>query len=350
MSAAGEKGNFRIKAMLLGVLFVVPTGVACQRAPEGAFLLDKSVQPCANAYYGIGEKVDYRKAYQCFRKLDVWQFLIVMRLNGQGAPPSVVKARELMQDWLRGNPDNANSMDGQQMEKLIHQREGKKPGEYPKIDFCRDAARTTISGDFCSAVQDRLARGQFSTAMSAIRDSLAENERHLWDQITKTFDAYERAEGDRLYQQYIDGTIRATAFYSQEWFVRVQFLKLTKLAFMTRSLQPQSRRQLDAANTKVMNAFSHNIAVYANTYRKFSEQDSSAADRKQYRQYVSEYKTAAQEAQRVWEHLRVLCEDLAAAVYGNEKKDVNWRASMGVAISRDRVAAIENNPIGPNGE
>lgn len=331
------------------VAIALSSGVMWPRTARAADLLDEGVDQCANAYYGIGEPIDYRKAYQCFESLKVWQFMIVMQLNGQGVPVSAEKAREYMQDWLKADPMNANSVDETQMEKMIRERKGKKLGEYPKVDFCQDVGYTTYSMDFCASVQDRLEQAAFDATMSSIRSSLSPPQQVLWDEIQQTLKNYEEAEGQRIYQQFIDGTIRAIAYNSQKSFVRTNFKDLMQSAFEARSLKPQSRPQLDAVTKELEEAYNKDETDYAQDFAPPS--GSSGTDerlRHEYAEYISDYKVDAQKSQAIWKRLLDLCQDLAASVYANEDKTVDWRVSMAVALSENRIAELKDNPVGPD--
>jgi hypothetical protein len=72
-------------------------------------ILDNSVKPCVNAYYGIGEPINFGKAYKCFSDNQVHEFLIIMQLNGEGTPKNAKQAERTMDTWLKTDPDNARN-------------------------------------------------------------------------------------------------------------------------------------------------------------------------------------------------------------------------------------------------
>jgi len=70
-------------------------------------ILDNSVKPCVNAYYGIDGPINFGKAYKCFGDNQVYEFLIIMELNGEGTPKNTKQAERTMDTWLKADPDNA---------------------------------------------------------------------------------------------------------------------------------------------------------------------------------------------------------------------------------------------------
>lgn len=314
-------------------------------AGRAGFLLDDSTYTCADIYYGIGQPVDYSKAYACFKAHSIYEYMIVMQLNGEGVPRDVHKAEALMQAWLQADPDNANSVDETGMEGILNGRLQDNNPNPPKVEYCKDVGYTTISMDFCAAVNDRMEQHNYDATMSSIRAGLNTQQAAIWDRMQVVFAEYQKAEGERLFQQYADGTIRGVVYQGQISYVRANFLKLMQDVFVTKGLAPVSTEESKKLEAQLKSAYQADVDKYADGQSYLNGIDSSADDKKQYADNIAEYRSDAENSQNTWYKLRDLCAALASSVY--KKKGVDWSASMAVAMAKIRVIDIQNDPDGP---
>lgn len=310
-------------------------------ARKAGFLLDDSTYTCADIYYGIGEPVDYPKAYACFEAHSIYEYMIVMQLNGEGVPQDVQKAEALMQAWLQADPDNANSIDETGMEGILKERLNDKNPNPPKINYCQDVGYTTISINFCAAVNDRMEQHQFGETMNSIRASLDPKQAATWDQIQATFAEYQKAEGERMYQQYADGTIRGAAYEGQVSYVRANFLKLMRDVFVAKGLAPVSAQESKKLEADLKSAYQADVDKYVDARSYLNDTNSSADDKKKYVDDIAEYKGDAENSQNAWNKLMGLCVTLASGVY--QQKGVDWDASMAAAMAKIRILDIQND-------
>lgn len=308
-------------------------------------LMSGSNDECVNAYYGIGEALDYTKAYKCFASLNIYQYMIVMQLNGEGVPANPKKAKELLDAWLKADPDNARSADETQMESVVEQRLNSAYVTAPKLDYCKDVAGTTYSMDFCAGVNDRMEQHNYDATMNSIRAGLNTKQAAIWDQIQVVFAEYQKAEGERLFQQYADGTIRTAVYEGQISYVRANFLKLMQDVFVAKSLAPASTEESKKLEAELKSAYQADVDKYADGQSYLNGIDSSADDKKRYADNIAEYKSDVENSQSTWYKLRDLCASLASGVY--QKKGVDWSSSMTIAMTKIRVLDIQNDPDGP---
>lgn len=310
-------------------------------------VMDSGVDKCVNAYYGIGEKTDYAKAYKCFSTKQVWPYLIIMQLNGEGVPANPDKAKEFMDDWLKADPINAQTTDVTQMEQIVERRLHAKKPSSKKINFCADVAGTTYSMDFCGDLNNKIQQQTDNIAMTVIRAKLNPGQVVLWDKIQVAADTYEKAEGERLLQQYVNGTIRGIAYESQISFVRHNFIELMKNVFNKRELKPATTAKLEKLNMDMMAAYKRDVDKYIEANSFMNDPGSTDDLKQQYQSDISTYKADAKESQKAWEVLCNLSATLAASVYSNKSTD--WTASMQVAMTKIRIIEIKNDPVGSDG-
>ena len=310
---------------------------------QAADILDPGVGPCVNAYYGIGQRVNYDKAYKCFQSKNVYEFMAIMQLNGEGTPKNAQKAEQTMKLWFKSDPDNADNVDADQMRQAVAAHLADPHA--PRTDFCDDVGYTTYSMDFCSDVQNRLQEQKTRKAMHAIRASLNPAQQVLWDSIQNAEKIYARAEGLRIYKRYESGTIRAIAADAQVSSVRDDFQGLMTTVFANRSLKPASSLTVGRLNSELRKKYKSDIDEFIQDEAYLIEPDSSAEERRQYASTVADYKIDAKNSQTAWETLRKKCAALAKGIY--KQKGVDWSVSVSAAMLKLRIEEIENDPVGP---
>lgn len=316
---------------------------ACHAWADGQAgdLFADSTYECADIYYGIGQPADYAKAYQCFASHSIYQFLIVMQLNGEGVPRDTHKAKELLDAWLKADPDNADSLDETGMAALVDRRVHADGANPPRIDYCKDVSSTTLSMDFCAEVDDRRKRHDFDDTMTEIRSSLDSKSVVIWDEIQEEFAKYQKAEGNRMYLHRQDGTIRTLAYQGQVSYVRGNFLALMSKVFTDKTLEPVTAKESKDLQEQLDAAYRDDIKSFTQDFDYLNGSGNSADEKQEYREHVVEFKNDAEKEQADWLHLRTLCSELVARVY--VRPGVDWRASMSAAMDKIRTLDLKND-------
>lgn len=328
-------------------LMMLPAAIILfQRPAHADFLLDQSVNSCANAYYGIGEKVDYKKAYRCFSEHGIWEFQILMQFNGQGVPKNPEEAKETLKQWRKVDSGAANSLDGRALSKAIMKREQSIAEKDKKISFCRDVAMTTPDVDFCSDIQRKLQEDRIKRRFAAIGRSLDDQGGKLWNSALATFDAYKRAESDRMFDNYACCTIRAVASNGQAEMVEDQFVKLMDATIGKHALRTATDKDLMAAKDLVATAYHKSIADFVDKYGYLNDADATSEMRSEYKDDLSSYRADIKKSQDLWEKLQSECEALVRHAYGGNHDAMGYANGIAVALSRNRVKALQYDPIG----
>ena len=312
-------------------------------------LRDDSTDECVNAYYGIGQAVDYTKAYKCFDSHKIYEYLIPMQLNGEGVPASIDKAKKLMDEWLIADPDNAGSLDETNMQKLLDERSSSASESHKKVDFCHDIAGTNYAGGFCVWVQDQLDKQELEKSIGHIQAKLHGGELAMWRAILKDFNSYLNAEGERGMQLYAGGSAAGSAYTLQQTFVRQHFYAAMQTIFGGMNLIPSSKGDLTKAEADMQSAYDASIANYEVSYAPPAATSTETADDKEFREteanYVAQYKDDVATSQTKWLSLRDACAKLAVAVYKG-KPNVDWNLSAKRALTAVRMGDLKNRPLG----
>ena len=234
-------------------------------------------EDCDAYYYGIGRARDLKRAFACqMRAPDEnknWMMLAVMYLNGEGAPKSLAQAQAAFKHV--GDRDASTEA----MEKILALRAANPETTYPRVDFCKEIAQTTLDGNECDAIQQRRSEAATRSILKPVRASLDRAGMKSFDELKHAFDAFRKADGVRTYEAFIDGTIRNEKAMAQEDFVQRNFLAAIA-AWGPKADAPPFKRSLTDADTELNE-------VYRKDLSQFDAERAGA-------------KEAARAAQRLW--------------------------------------------------
>lgn len=304
---------------------------------------DDAAQPCINAYYGIGEVVDYAKAYKCFESLKVYQFMVLMQLNGQGVPASAAKAKEIMDEWRKANPNYTDEVlvnSNRRIAELLKKKTIDVPVS-PKLDYCNDVASFGFEWRFCSSLDSTLSEQSTNQEFAKIRAKLSSKDVVIWDAVMKSFADYVQTEGNRGEDRYAGGSMAAQGYDDQQIYVRNSFLHFAQSSFIDMKLEPASKDVLATSEKTMNDAYNEAIAHYENT-DEIDDTDSELT--KTEADYLDQAKSNLDASQKTWLVLRNQCEELAKRIY-NEKTGVDWGVSARNALTLVRAADIKQATV-----
>jgi uncharacterized protein YecT (DUF1311 family) len=209
-------------------------------------LAGEEPEDCDVYYYGIGRARDLKRAFTCeMRAPDEnknWMRLTVMHLNGEGTPASLEQARAAFKHVSERDAST------EAMEKALALRVANPNAAFPRIDFCKEIAQTTLDGNDCDAIRQRRADAGAGGALKAVRGSLDRAGAKRFDELKRAFDAFRKADGERMYQAFIDGSIRNEKAMAQEDFVQRNFLAAIEAWGPKAAAPPPPRRSLADAD------------------------------------------------------------------------------------------------------
>lgn len=307
---------------------------------------DPSATACVNTYYGIGEAVDYVKAYKCFDDLHAYQMLILMQLNGQGVPADLGKARALMDEWRKLHPDWTSGglfPDGDRLLRILADKNAKVPPT-PTLSYCDDVANSNFEEGFCLGIEDDLEQQKSDKMFAQIRGKLSSEDAKLWDQMIKAFEEYVDAEGLRADNLYYGGSGAPNANTSQRIYVRKDFVGLIQKIFMRRGLVSSSKHEFAKSEADMKTAFDEDIARHGTATTPSSASGGASENdfvEKMDVDGAAAYKSAAVDSQNKWLILRNLCAEMAVRFYKGKKPGVDWGVSLDNALTLDRTTVIE---------
>jgi uncharacterized protein YecT (DUF1311 family) len=305
---------------------------------------------CDDYYYGIRRAPDLAKALRCYEKEKIWEMAIVMRLNGEGAPASVAKAEELLQAWDKAETNQADSLQAEALRTIIDERKEHPGGPFARIDYCKDIAIDTIAMNGCAALDADIAEAKLEARVAKVKARLTPAAAAVLDKLVAEFEVFKKADGERMYRQFIDGTIRGLVSWGQEGTVRDDFLNLLRDTVEQQGLQPAGKEAYEAADRELNQVYREDLQDYTASWEERIKDAGSPEDREMYRRYIQDYKADAKDAQLHWIRYRDLWAELAGLLYKNKKSVPDPALSLKAAVTRMRVSELKNGPSTPEGE
>jgi uncharacterized protein YecT (DUF1311 family) len=303
---------------LLGITFSGARAVlaAPSEAAPAASVAQEKPEFCEDYYEGHKKPKDFAKALSCYRKWEVWLWVAIMQVNGEGTPIDLAGAQASL-DRLEFKDADALAL-----ERIIKQRAASLSPNGPRVDFCKDLANTTNSVEVCDYEEQGPKTSKDGAQLRKVRVDLDPNVRPAFDRARTAFERFSKAEGDRVYQQYIDGTARGQEAIAQEAFARRNFLATLKLLITGPAKRLAARKQFLKADRDLNVVYNHTLSSYG----EFSADDD-----------VRDFKMKSRAAQHEWIRYRDAMAELAVALWPTAA-DVREQAKA--RVTEDRIREL----------
>ena len=283
-------------------------------------------EDCEALYYGEGPTKDHVRALACYRKLEDWAMVAVMQLNGEGTPVDVAGARASLGKLEREGLD----ADGEALERILKRREANPHVKAGHVDFCADIAQTTPSLAYCASRQEASQTTKSDRRLGKLRARVETAARPSFDAAVVAFRSFVDAEGQRVYQKWIDGTIRGQASIAAESFARTNFMaEMESLATAGAGGPKRGPRSFADADRQLNLVYQGDISDDGSTA---GEPDAAAQ-----RAAAREYRTKARTAQRLWIHYRDAMAKLATTRW---PKDPEVPGVIQALVTEDRLREL----------
>ncbi len=297
---------------------------------------------CIGLYFGIDRAPDYPEALKCFEGYKEWSFVVIMYVNGEGAPRDLQKAEAVLKAGQKTDPDVAAPEVVATLQKAIDKCKRAPHKSCPRVDYCGDVAYTTQEIEVCNAIAQLPEEARLGRTIAGVSRKLSAPDRAVFDRAVAEFKAYQLDEMQRAYDDVTPGTMDGLAGAGQAGFVRYNFLKLIAQTIQTHQLKPASIGEYKAADDNLGRVYSDDFRHHV-TERLESMKDLRQSDKP----IIEDYGKVARESQDHWFKLRDLLAELATSLYRGRAKTVDPAASMKTAMTKIRIRELRNNPIGP---
>jgi len=285
-------------------------------------------------YYGWGRARDAKAALACYRASNDWMMLAILQINGEGAPIDIAGARASL------NRVASRDADFEALDRIIRKREANPTAKFRRVDFCKDVASTTPSVSVCQgrAEGKKIAKSDFR--VDKLRGGLDARARSAFDRAQAAYKKVAHVDGERVYQEYIDGSGRDQDALDQEGRVRRNFVATIKVLVSGPVDRLVGRRSFADADKELNAVYNENVSSYVT----FNEDSATDADKRkdaemaaEYRTRNGDYKTKSRAAQHEWVRYRDAMGDLAAARW----PDVgDAREQARALVTEDRIREL----------
>lgn len=285
-------------------------------------------------YFAWAKPRDVAKALACYRGRNDWMMLAILQLNGEGTPASLAAARASLERV------ESKDADFDALDRIIKKREANPSAKFPRVDFCRDVASTTLSINPCQAREENAAKAKSNSQVAKLRVGLDARAGTAFDRVQAAYTKVAEADGDRVYQEYIDGSVRNQEAMNQEARVRRNFLATLKKVLAGPAAELANRRTFADADRELNAVYSDNVSSYVKDNERWAadaEARKDGAMAAKYRQRNSDYKTKSRTAQHEWVRYRDVMGDLAAARWP-ERRDA--RDVARALVTEDRIREL----------
>lgn len=267
-----------------------------------------AVEECSVLYEA--KHPDFVKALACFRAEGDWMRVAIMQVNGEGTPVDLRGARASV------NRVESQDADVAAMLAIIAKREANPNVKGPRVDFCKDIAQTTPSWDSCQATVQGKKNAKRDGHLKAIRTRLEPSVRPAFDRARAAFEKFVKAEGDRVYQEYIDGSSRNQAAMNQEARARRNLTSTIEVLVAGSADRLVAGRSFADADKELNAVYNDNVSSYVRSNQESADDADKSHDASraaEYRAYSKDYKEKARAVQHEWVRYRDAMGDLAAA-------------------------------------
>lgn len=312
----------------------------------GSASAEPEIDKCDELYFGAAGKPDFPRALKCYQARQAWPMLILMRLNGEGAPADLAQAEALYKEWEKASPPDAKSLQGEALSKLIEERKRDRKTVYPRIDYCQDIAGDTLATNFCAEIGQRIEEARFNGKMKAIKTSLPPAGAAQFGKVMAEHAKFRKAEGERMFQRNLEGTIRVAASLSQTQFTRRRFMDIAADTLEKKQLKPADESAYKAADADLNLVYAADIKEYADEYEERLKAPGNQNQKAALNRQIEDYKKLAKQTQIHWIKYRDLFADLARLLYKEKPGSFNPALSLKTALTKIRIEELQNNPLG----
>jgi hypothetical protein len=264
---------------------------------------------CDSYYEGLGVPRDYAKAFACYRRQADWLWVALMQVNGEGTAIDLAAARASL-DRLA-----FKDADALVLERIIKERQAGS-ARSKRVDFCRDVASTTFSGNMCQAREEGEKARKSDAQLQKIRAGLDPRLHPALERAQAAFTKFVKTEGDRVYQENIDGSIRDQEAMDQQSRVRRYFMATIKLLVTGPAPRLAAPRSFDDADRELNSVYKNNLSAYTTFNERAAKDALGDNEPDMVAEYLSrnaDYKAKSRAAQHEWVRYRDAMGKLAAA-------------------------------------
>jgi len=295
-------------------------------------------------YYGLGVEKNYQKAFTVFSTDNTdtsIKFIIIMYLNGDGVK---VNPSEALNVWKNATePTGSIDVTMQDLKKIIDERLANPNKKFPRIEYC-EIAWTTIDTNICGTIQNRLKEQEIQNKVSSITASFNSSQKSFFDLIQSNYSIIEKNDADRMYNLYIDGTIRGAAYSGMESYIKERHEKRIERFLIQKSIKEYTESDFINADKSLNEAYKKQKLENQNNFEYMIEMYKDDPEKiKYYQDLISEVNLNLKTAQLAWIKYRDNWVKLLKEINGVKE---NTEISVKTLLTIERTEELNNDSMG----
>ncbi len=295
--------------------------------PLNSNAIPYDMSTCEVSYFGIQGSQDNNKALQCFIDQKEYLYAAIMYANGEGTEINYNLSKVYFEKAIS---DHYNSLDLEEeaFKSELDKRINFSAKKYKKIDFCKEIARDTFTMNKCAYIDGELADLLDIKQYDLIKYNMTKDSKNEFDKLVNLFQLFRKKDSIRVYQVYIDGSIRDLAYSGQESYLTENFNNLVNSIIKKRSIDHTDLSDFKSSDVLLNTIYSDKLKEYKTVH------DSKDLIK------------ATKEAQRAWISYREQWVSLCSTLNFKElKKDV-LDTSIKTILTTLRNKELQYDPIG----
>ena len=269
-----------------------------------------------------GDFLEISQKLSCYRRQETWLRVALMQVNGEGTPADLAAARASLDRLAFKDADVLA------LEKIIKKRKAGPLAKSRRVEFCKDVASTTVSRNFCQARAGEEKAHKNDAQLQKIKADLDPRLFPALDRAQAAFTRFVKAEGDRVYQENIDGSIRDHEAWRKRPAFGVTSWHRQAAGDWPRGA-PRGTEIFPEADRELNSVYNTTVSRYV-SYNERAAKDALATNAPdmvaEYLGRNTDYKTKSRAAQHEWVRYRNAMGELAAGRWPEASAPKTWRA------------------------
>jgi hypothetical protein len=347
-------------ALLVGTIIVYSSLPVAAQTPAGGSQASDD-EPCINYFFGVGIPQSYEKAFACFQKGDhgtpsyIW--LILMTLNGDGAPKSVKKARELLTEaqkrsWPEPSGELASMVSGDCCDSdwieaaadVVAEHE-KDPEGGNKVNICDFTHGPRMDWSICVSELEDVWEARYEAEMAPIQAKLSASVKASFDQIKAMFRQLQAADAAwAMAETYNPGQDGPYVQARQQIFDESHFASLVKKVVRDHGLKRHTAQEFQAKDAALNGAYHKRIGEIAGGWEEQLKDPDFKEHWAELREKKADFLEAARKAQRIWIRLQEPWKTFCEELYRGEMPPEEIDRAIETELREIRTVEIADDP------
>ena len=256
-------------------------------------------------------------------------YLMMMYLNGDGVVASPQKAQEIYEKASEAGPYEL-------VEEIIKKRLANPNGTFERIT-CSDISLGTIDMNACESWKADAKDNENSKRIVNIGNQLNSQAKNELLEINKQFEVLKNYDGQRVYMEHIDGTIRGLARAGMESYLLDRHMKRIEDLLVNKNLIKINLEELKKADDELNKEYQAKLL-----------EGKEMRDGSRHPELLDDYEPITRKAQNAWIKYRDAWVRILKIVKPKDmESESDIENSIKARLSKERIEELDEDPVSP---